>query len=78
MLVICSSVLSQLKINEIMPKNVSAVWDDAYNYSMASNYNRTGRPACVLVSDGQAEIIIERENNDDLISKDRVPERLKT
>lgn len=50
----------------------------AYNYSMASNYNRTGRPACVLVSDGQAEIIIERENNDDLISKDRVPERLKT
>ena len=34
MLVICSSVLSQLKINEIMPKNVSAVWDDAYNYSM--------------------------------------------
>ena len=49
----------------------------AYNYSMASNYNRTGRPACVLVSKGQAEIIIERENNDDLISKDRVPDRLK-
>ncbi len=49
----------------------------AYNYSMASNYNRTGRPACVLVSEGQAEIIIERETNDDLISKDRVPERLK-
>lgn len=49
----------------------------AYNYSMASNYNRTGRPACVLVSEGQAEIIIERENNDDLISKDRVPNRLK-
>jgi len=49
----------------------------AYNYSMASNYNRTGRPACVLVSEGQAEIIIERETNADLISKDRVPERLK-
>lgn len=50
----------------------------AYNYSMASNYNRTGRPACVLVSDGRAEIIIERETNADLISKDRVPERLKS
>lgn len=49
----------------------------AYNYSMASNYNRTGRPACVLVREGQAEIIIERETNADLISKDRVPERLK-
>jgi len=49
----------------------------AYNYSMASNYNRTGRPACVLVKDGQAEVIIERESNADLINKDRVPERLK-
>jgi diaminopimelate decarboxylase len=49
----------------------------AYNYSMASNYNRSPRPACVLVADGAAEIIIERESNDDLLSKDRVPKRLK-
>src|ERR1035437_7582017 len=27
-------VSAQLKINEIMPKNVSAIMDDAYNYSM--------------------------------------------
>jgi len=33
----------------------------AYNASMASNYNRTGRPACILVNDGQAEIIIDRK-----------------
>jgi hypothetical protein len=26
--------IAQLKINELMPKNVSAVWDDYYNYSM--------------------------------------------
>lgn len=49
----------------------------AYNYSMASNYNRTGRPACVLVSNGSAELIIERETNEDLLRHDRVPDRLR-
>jgi diaminopimelate decarboxylase len=49
----------------------------AYNYSMASNYNRTGRPACVLVSGGKAETIIERETNEDLLRHDRVPDRLR-
>lgn len=48
----------------------------AYNYSMSSNYNRTVRPACVLVKDGQADIIIERETLDDLVSHDRMPARL--
>lgn len=48
----------------------------AYNYSMASNYNRSPRPACVLVANGAAEVIVERESNADLIRKDRVPERL--
>ncbi len=45
----------------------------AYNYSMSSNYNRTGRPACILVKDGQAEVIIERETCTDLVSHDRLP-----
>lgn len=48
----------------------------AYNYSMASNYNRTPRPACVLVSKGDAEVIIERESFEDLLRQDRVPKRL--
>lgn len=48
----------------------------AYNYSMASNYNRTGRPACVMVNDGKADVIIERETCADLVRKDRVPTRL--
>ncbi len=48
----------------------------AYNYSMASNYNRTARPACLLLADGKADIIVERETNDDLLNKDRVPDRL--
>lgn len=48
----------------------------AYNFSMASNYNRSPRPACVLVSNGKAEIIIERETQADLLRQDRVPKRL--
>jgi diaminopimelate decarboxylase len=49
----------------------------AYNYSMASNYNRIGRPAAVLVNDGEAQIIIRRETFVDLIRQDCLPERLR-
>ncbi len=42
----------------------------AYNYSMASNYNRIPRPAAVMIKDGAARIVIERETYDDLIRKD--------
>lgn len=48
----------------------------AYNYSMASNYNRLPRPAAVLVNAGEANIILQRESNADLIRHDRLPERL--
>lgn len=48
----------------------------AYNYSMASNYNRIARPAAVLVHQGEANLIIERESYEDLIRQDRFPERL--
>ena len=50
----------------------------AYNYSMASNYNRLPRPAAVLVCDGNADIAIERETYDDLIRQDAVPAHLLT
>lgn len=48
----------------------------AYNYSMASNYNRLPRPAAVLVNDGEANLILQRETNEDLIRQDRLPTRL--
>ena len=40
----------------------------AYEYSMASNYNRVGRPAVVVVSDGRARLAARRETYDDLAS----------
>jgi diaminopimelate decarboxylase len=48
----------------------------AYNYAMASNYNRFPRPAMVLACDGVAEVIVERESLEDLVRQDRVPPRL--
>ncbi len=48
----------------------------AYNYSMASNYNRIPRPAAVLVKDGHSDVIIDRETYADLVKNDRLPERL--
>jgi diaminopimelate decarboxylase len=49
----------------------------AYNFSMASNYNRLPRPAVVLVKDGDAEVIVERQTHDDLLRGDRVPQRMR-
>ncbi len=48
----------------------------AYNYSMASNYNRLPRPAAVLVNEGEANLIVQRETYDDLIKQDLLPQRL--
>ena len=42
----------------------------AYNYSMASNYNRIPRPAVVAVSDGKAKVVVKRETYEDLIRND--------
>ena len=42
----------------------------AYNYSMASNYNRVPRPAAIMVRDGQAREIIRRESMEDLVRND--------
>ena len=49
----------------------------AYNYSMASNYNRVPRPAAVLVKEGQADVILQRETYEDLVRHDRLPDALK-
>lgn len=42
----------------------------AYNYSMASNYNRNPRPAVVMVKDGAPRVVVRRESYEDLIRND--------
>jgi len=62
---------------EIKTGDVLAVFcTGAYGYSMSNNYNRLGRPAMVLVSGGQAELIVRRETYDDLLRNELLPKRL--
>jgi diaminopimelate decarboxylase len=49
----------------------------AYNYAMASNYNRIRRPAVVFVKEGQADLVVKRESYANIIGNDVIPERMK-
>ena len=42
----------------------------AYNYSMASHYNRVPNPAMVMVKDGESRVIVKREKYEDLVRND--------
>ena len=68
--------------NIILPKleagDILCVYNTgAYNYSMASNYNRVEKPAMVLVNNSQSDMIVCRESLDDLIMKENIPDRLR-
>ena len=42
----------------------------AYNYSMASNYNRIPRPPVVMIKDGVDRVVVKRESYEDLVRND--------
>ncbi len=42
----------------------------AYNYSMASNYNRIPRPPVIMVEGGKSKVIIKRETYEDIVRND--------
>ncbi len=42
----------------------------AYNYSMASHYNRIPNPAVVMVRDGESRVVVKRETYEDVIKND--------
>ncbi|AQS58570.1 diaminopimelate decarboxylase [Desulforamulus ferrireducens] len=66
-----------IELPEIKTGDILAVFSTgAYNYSMSMNYNRLPRPAMVLVQEGQADLIVRREDYDDLMRNDLIPERL--
>ena len=48
----------------------------AYNYSMASNYNRIRRPAVVFVQNGQSDLVVRRESHEDIVRNDLIPARM--
>lgn len=58
-------------IQKVEPKDILAVLSTgAYNYSMASHYNRVPNPAVVMVCNGKDRLIIKRETYEDLIKND--------
>jgi diaminopimelate decarboxylase len=60
-----------LPVQEVSVGDTIAVFSTgAYNYSMASNYNRVPRAACVMVKDGKARLVIRRESFEDLVRND--------
>jgi len=42
----------------------------AYNYSMASNYNRVPRPAIVMISGGSSRLAVRRESFEDMMKNE--------
>lgn len=70
-------LIKDINLPELEEGDILCVFNTgAYNYSMASNYNRFQKPAAVLVNNSQSDMIINRESLDDLISHDVIPKRL--
>ncbi len=42
----------------------------AYNFAMASNYNRLPRPPVIFVKDGESRVMVRRESYEDLVRND--------
>jgi diaminopimelate decarboxylase len=70
-------LIRDIDLPELNHDDVLVVYSTgAYNYSMASNYNRVRRPAMLLVNNGRADIIIRRETYEDVIQWDELPQSL--
>jgi len=63
---------------DVAPGDLLAVFaTGAYNYSMASHYNRFPTPAVVFVSEGRADLVVRRESFAEMAANDLLPERLR-
>ena len=77
---ICESgdfIAKDRKLPSLAEGDVLVVYDTgAYGFTMSSNYNSRGRPAEVLVHEGQAQVMREAETVDDLVRGQKIPSRL--
>lgn len=65
-IIIKDSVMTKAETGDIL----AVATTGAYNYSMASNYNRLRKPAVVLVKDGKSKLLVRRETYEDLVRTD--------
>ncbi|MFR4406115.1 MAG: diaminopimelate decarboxylase [Anaerovoracaceae bacterium] len=64
-------LIEKAELPEVRPKDLIVICSTgAYGYSMASNYNRLGRPAVVFVKSGEARLVIKRETFEDQYTLD--------
>ena len=71
-------LLKDISLSNPQSGDVLAVFTTgAYNYAMASNYNRLPVPGVMLVKDGTKEWIVKPQNYEDILRNDVMPERLK-
>jgi diaminopimelate decarboxylase len=77
---ICESgdfIARDRKLPKVAEGDLVIVYDTgAYGFSMCSNYNARGKPAEVLVNEGQTCLIREAETIDDLTAHQKIPSRL--
>lgn len=69
-----SGDLIQENVNFYKPQrgdNIAVLCTGAYNYSMASNYNRVPRPPVVMIKGGNDYVAVCRETLEDIIALDR-------
>lgn len=60
-----------VRLQKVQPGDTLAVLaTGAYNYSMASHYNRIPNPAVVMIKDAKPRVIVKRESYEDLIKND--------
>ena len=72
--IVCANVpLPKAKTGDIL----AVLSTGAYNYSMASNYNRNPIPPVVLVNEGHADYVVKPQTFEDIVRNDVVPERLR-
>ncbi len=65
-------LIPEIQLPEAQPGDILAVLTTgAYNYSMASNYNRLRKPALVMIKDGVPRIAIKRESYEDLVRNEQ-------
>lgn len=64
-------IQENINIQETEAGDVLAVFaTGAYNYSMASNYNRVPRPAAVMITNNKPRLFIRRETYEDIVKFD--------
>ncbi len=64
-------LIDNVKLPKVKRGDLIGIYNSgAYTFSMSSNYNRLMRPAVVFVKNGDAKLVVRRQNLEDLLSCD--------